>query len=60
MFIITLIIVSCAFAYLNVPLWFVKSLLIAFIATVFEAVSPKGTDNLTVPLLSTFLFYCML
>lgn len=60
MFIIALIIASSAFAHLGINLWLIKSLLVAFIATVFEAVSPKGTDNLTVPILSSLLFICML
>lgn len=60
MFIISLIIVSGAFAYLGIHLWLIKSILISFIVTVFEAVSPKGTDNLTIPLLSSLLVYCML
>ena len=60
MFIISLIIVSGAFAYLGINLWLIKSILIAFIVTVFEAVSPKGTDNLTIPLLSSLLVYCMI
>lgn len=60
MFIISLIIVSGAFAYLGINLWLIKSILISFIVTVFEAVSPKGTDNLTIPLLSSLLVYCML
>jgi phytol kinase len=33
------------------------SLLIAFIATVIELLTPKGLDNLSVPLLTTLAFY---
>ena len=60
MFIISLIIISGAFAYLGINLWLIKSILIAFIVTVFEAISPKGTDNLTIPLLTSLLVYCMI
>ena len=60
MFIISLIIISCALAYSNVSLWYVKSIVLALIATVFEAISIKGTDNLTVPILTTLLFWMVL
>ena len=35
MFVISLIIISCALAYFNVSLWYVKSIVLALIATVF-------------------------
>jgi phytol kinase len=35
------------------------SILIAGIATIIEGLSPKGTDNLTVPIVSSFLLYAI-
>ncbi len=50
MFIVTLIITSLYFALTHSPLWFVKSVLCSLVLTAVEAVSIKGTDNLTVPI----------
>ena len=60
MFIVSLIIITCALAYLKVPFWYVKSIIIAIIVTVFEAASIKGTDNLTVPILTSLLVWMVL
>ena len=60
MFIISLIIISCALAYLNVQFWYIKSIIIALVATIFEAISVKGTDNLTVPILTTLMVWMVL
>ena len=57
MFILSLIIISGGLAFMKVPYWFVKSFAIATIATMLEAVSPKGTDNLIVPISVTLLVY---
>lgn len=59
MLIISIIIISGALAYFSVNYWFIKSIVLAIIATVLEAVSPKGTDNLTVPFAVTLLTYLM-
>jgi phytol kinase len=55
MFCTTFIILSGFLAYSGIANWFFKALLIAFIDTILEAVSIKGTDNLTVPLLTVLL-----
>ena len=60
MFIVSLIIITCALAYLKVPFWYVKGIVIAVIATVFEAASIKGTDNLTVPIITSLLVWMVL
>lgn len=60
MFIISLIIISCALAYFNVQFWYIKSIIIAIVATIFEAISVKGTDNLTVPILTTLMVWMVL
>ncbi len=49
---ITFIILSGFLAYIRVPDWFIKSAILSLITTIIEAVSIKGTDNLTVPLLT--------
>ena len=46
----TFIIISGFLAYLSIPNWFFKAILIAVVDTILEAISIKGTDNLTVPL----------
>ena len=46
----TFIIISGCLAYLAIPYWYFKSISIAIIDMVLEAISIRGTDNLTVPL----------
>lgn len=60
MFIITLIIMLWTLLYLNARLWVLKSIVIALIMTVIEAVSIKGTDNISVPLLTSLLTFLMI
>lgn len=57
MFIMTLIIAISVFFYAGTKLYLIKSLLIAVIATVLEAISAKGTDNLTVPIIISTITY---
>lgn len=57
MLIITFIIVSGYLVFNNVAYWFVKAIIISFIVTGVEAVSIKGTDNLTVPLITAGLLF---
>ena len=57
MLIVSVIIISGALAYFEVSYWFIKSILLAVISTILEACSPKGTDNLTVPIAVTLLTY---
>ena len=60
MFIITLIIVSGALSYLTVSHCLIKAFIIAIISTFVEAVSIKGTDNLTIPLLTSGMIFLVL
>jgi phytol kinase len=50
MFCTTFIIISGFLAYSGIANWFWKAILISVVDTVLEAISIKGTDNLTVPL----------
>lgn len=60
MFIITLIITAIFMAFYGVNMWIIKSILIATIMTIIEAVSIKGTDNITVPLISCLLTFLVM
>ena len=54
---ITFIILSGFFVYIKIPYWYFKAAFISAIITVIEAVSIKGTDNLTVPLATVGLLF---
>ena len=62
---LTMLIVSFAifgaflFFLSGTPFWYVKAAVLAILATIIEAVSIKGTDNLTVPILMTLLIAMM-
>ena len=60
MFIISLIIISGALSYLGVANCFVKAIIMAIITTIVEGVSIKGTDNLTIPLLTSGMIFLVL
>ena len=60
MFIISLIIISGALSYLGVTNFFVKAIIMAIITTIVEGVSIKGTDNLTIPLLTSGMIFLVL
>lgn len=55
MFIISFIIIYTFLVYSGVDHYFLKGVLIAVMATLAEAIGIKGTDNLTVPLLTSFM-----
>ena len=59
MFVITLMIVAGYMTYMNASYIAIKSILVAIIMTIVEAVSIKGTDNITVPLLTSLLVMLM-
>ena len=52
MFVVSLIITLGVFCYSNTEWW-----LISIIATILEAISAKGTDNITVPVVASLLTY---
>ena len=49
MFIITVLAMSIYFISISASFWYIKAIILAAITTVIEAVSIKGTDNITVP-----------
>lgn len=53
MFVVTAIILSIFF--MNIPYCYIKVLVASFIITIVEAVSIRGTDNLTVPILTSII-----
>ena len=57
MFIISFIIISGFLVYVNVAYWFIKAIIISIVLTVLEAISVKGTDNLTVPLAAVAMLF---
>ncbi len=57
MFIITMIILMGFLQYSGSDFWGMKAIVVAVIATVIEAVSIRGTDNITVPLITSLLAY---
>lgn len=57
---ITFIILSGFLVYVKVPYWYFKAAFISVIVTVIEAVSIKGTDNLTVPLATVGLLLLLI
>lgn len=60
MFLVTFIIITGFCVYTEVSYWLLKSIFIAILLTVVEAVSIKGTDNITVPLLTSGLAFLLL
>lgn len=59
MFIITFIMIAIYSGLSEINLWVLKSILIAIILTIIEAVSIKGTDNITIPLSACVLLLLM-
>ena len=60
MLFITFVISAFFLCFAGVNLWGIKALVVAIIMTLVEAVSIKGTDNITVPLLASLLFTIMI
>ena len=59
MFCITLIILSGYFLYYNTSYIVIKAILVSVLITIVEAISIKGTDNISVPLLTSLLAVLM-
>ena len=59
MFCVTLIIFLAFLTYSNSEYVVIKSILIAILMTIIEAYSIKGTDNITVPLVTSLLALLM-
>lgn len=60
MFLVTLLIIAGFLQYSRAEYVAIKSILIACLMTVTEAVSIKGTDNITVPLLTSLMAFLMI
>ena len=50
MLVISLVIVGIYLWWCNTPLWIVKSVICSLVLTLIEAISIKGTDNITIPM----------
>ncbi len=59
MFFVTLLIIAGFLQYSMADYVAIKSILIAALMTIVEAVSIKGTDNITVPLLTSLMAFLM-
>ena len=59
MFLITFIIYSVFLINFGTQFWLIKSILVSILLTIVEAVSIKGTDNITVPVIATLLVSIM-
>lgn len=60
MFAVTLIVMAGFLNYMQADYWWLKSIVVAGLMTMVEAVSIKGTDNLTVPMLTSLLAFLMI
>ena len=60
MFLVSFVILAIFLCVEQTALWAVKALLLSIMATVLEAISIKGTDNLTVPIITTLLLFAMM
>lgn len=60
MFLISFIIFVLSLCYYNINLWIVKSIIASIAITILEAISMKGTDNITVPLASSLIVYFLI
>ncbi len=55
MFIVSFLVTIIIFMYMGVTALLIKAFIIALISTIIEAISIKGLDNITVPLLITLI-----
>lgn len=60
MFVLSLAICMIVFGILNIEYFAIKAVAVAAIATILEAVSIKGLDNISVPIVVTILTYLSL
>lgn len=57
MFVMSFIISLAVFCYGNTEMFLVKAMVLALVATILEAISAKGTDNITVPVITSLITY---
>lgn len=55
MFIISFLLISIYLFQIGISLWLFKSLVMSIIITLIEAISIKGTDNITVPIITQIM-----
>ena len=55
MFIISALLIAAYLISFGTPLWYFKAAAVAIVLTIVEAISIKGTDNLTVPIVATII-----
>lgn len=60
MFLISFIIISVFLVYVKIPMWFLKAVIISILTTILEAISIKGLDNITVPILTTLMVFLVI
>lgn len=60
MLFISFVITAIFLCSVNAGLWMLKSILVAISVTILEAVSIKGTDNITVPIFACLLLTTMI
>lgn len=57
MFVTSFIICIAVFAYCNTEMFLLKAVVISGLATILEAISVKGTDNITVPVIASLITF---
>lgn len=57
MFVMSFIITLSVLAYSHTEFFWIKTIGISIVATILEAVSSKGTDNITVPIVASLMTY---
>ena len=57
MFLVTFAVILGYLSYVGSPYMIIKAVLVGMLMTFVEAVSKKGTDNITVPLITSLLIY---
>lgn len=60
MFVMSFIITISVFLYSNTEMYIIKAISISMIATILEVISIKGTDNISVPVITSLLTYFMI
>lgn len=57
MFVVTLIIIFMFLKYIETEYVLIKAIIVSIIMTIIEAISIKGTDNITVPIITSLLTF---
>lgn len=57
MFLVAFMIVAGYLTYIESSAVFIKAVLVAIVMTIVEAISKKGTDNITVPIITSLIMF---